>query len=93
MVQLWLIYYENKGGIDQFYSDYYEFIDTADENHSFHANNNSHCDLKNCQAIIRNWRDPEIFDVDNTKRLQLYRHSSDENSIVTQQIIDIIHIS
>ena len=83
------IYYEDKGGINQFWFDYNAFIGNVDDH-----NNDSHdsCDIKGCQSVIRNWRDPKIFDMDNTKRMQLYRHSSDETSVVIQQALDILHI-
>ena len=89
-------YYDNKGGINQFFMDYFDFINNMDNNRSYTNNNNNNmyglCELAHCKYIERNYRNKNIFDHDNKRRFQLYKHSSTEQSVVIQQILDIIHI-
>ena len=83
-------YYEDKGGMNQFVLDYHHFVSNIDNETSSAS---SKCDISSCNHVKRNYRDQSIFDHDNKKRFELYEHSTSEQSVVIQQMLDIIHVS
>ena len=82
-------HYENTGGIKTFFIDYFSVVENVDK---IALSTSSSCNVSSCKCILRNFQRRDIFDHDNKKRFEIYSHSKNEESIIIQQIIDIIHI-
>eukprot|EP01084_Bolivina_argentea_P261850 442665_1 len=77
--------------INYFLLDYEKYVRNIDSN-KIYCQNIGTCDLPSCTHIAREYRNRNIYDINDKQRYKLYNHCKTEKSIVINQIIDQIHI-
>ena len=84
--------YDQNGGIIQFIKDHAHYMENIDIDQEY-LQFDGKCDMINCPAMKREYRDRTVFDNNVQQRKLLYANCKDEDGIIVQQFMDQLHIA